>query len=207
MSWGWCDHEKMKRHKWQPTEERWEDQISHQPPGISARKNVYSSAARLSWTQEHSTLTQFITPAMLFAPLYWCWMFLWCCRFTAPCYRLDISKHSLLTGWAQMSKIGEFRHITWLCLFTLKPWAQGSSSVYIKAIQIQFTSACFDSEKQNLLKPLKVSDSSKDHLIYWTACEEVNILGFTSSGTSLSTFFSIFIKSIKFTSIGSFAGI
>lgn len=43
MSSGWCDHKKMKRHKWQPTE----DQISHQLPGISVRKNVYCSAARL----------------------------------------------------------------------------------------------------------------------------------------------------------------
>lgn len=51
---------------------------------------------------------------------------------------------------------GEFQHITWLCLFTLKPWAQGSFSVYVKVIQIQFTSAHFHSEKQNLLKLLKV---------------------------------------------------
>lgn len=78
MSSGWCDHEKMKRHKWQPTEEHGEDQISHQAPGISARKNVYRSAARRSWTEEHSTLTRFITPAMLYARLYWRRTPLWC---------------------------------------------------------------------------------------------------------------------------------
>lgn len=93
MSSGWCDHEKMKRHIWQPTEEHRKDQISHQQPGISVRKNVYSSAARLSWTEERCTLTEFITSAMLYAQLYWCWMFLWCWRVAAPCYRCQLPGH------------------------------------------------------------------------------------------------------------------
>lgn len=80
--------------------------------------------------QRNTALTEFITSAMLYARLYWCWMFLWCWRVAVPCYRCWLTGHQKTTEEAQMSKTGKYQHVTRLCLFTLKPWAEGSLSLF-----------------------------------------------------------------------------
>lgn len=195
------------------TEQHGEDQISHQPSGVSGRKlslqlccKAFLNRGTQHWENflhlwrfmlSHTDAERFFGVGGLQ-------------QRAADVNRLDIRKHFLLTGHAQASEIRKFQHITGLCLFTLKPWAQGCLSLSFSACKgnskaIHFCSLSL--RNRSLLKPLEASDDSKTIWYTGQRVRKLALMAFTSSGASLTIFSSIFIKSIKCTSTGSIPGI
>lgn len=57
------------------------------------RERMFTALLRGFPEQRNTALTEFITSAMLYAQLYWCWVLLWCWRVAAPCYRCYLTGH------------------------------------------------------------------------------------------------------------------
>lgn len=137
--------------------------------GVLARENVYSSAARLSWTEERCTLTEFITSAMLYAQPCWPWMFLWCWRVAAPCCRCQLTGHQKRPPPSPYKLVRQ-GYFNMLRDYVPSLWSHKSRvlSLHVKASSRRCTSACFCSEEENVLKP---------HGNIWQIQSQFDILG------------------------------
>lgn len=151
----------MKRHKWQPSEQHREDQISHQQlsahqwggmltaPLQGPDKGEKKQRSACLWSFSGSTVLTLLGLLPLEGrgtPL--------------PVLTERTSQ------WLRQKDINTFQH----CVFLL--WGDNpkvlSVSLHRKAIQRQFTSACLQEggKKADRLSCLKASDNSKDRLTY-----------------------------------------
>ena len=75
-------------------------------------EGMFTALLQVSPEQRNITLTELITSAMLYALLYWCWMFLWCWRVEAPCYRCQLTGHHKIFPSDRISKNERDREIS-----------------------------------------------------------------------------------------------